>query len=314
MPSSSAGLAPVGRHPRAPERDGRRVRWRRIWDREAASAYRFLLVPLLLLALVKLYPFVYNFVLSVTRDSFGGDLGFVGLDNYRNTLSQQATVNALRNSIYLTALVVPLGTLLALFVALAANERTRFRAWIRLGFVLPMVTSVVVGSMVWGLILLPRGGLLNTALQTQGLNWLATPNLAMPAVAVVILWGAIGLNMLVFLAALQDIDTEVIDAAIVDGASYAQRIRYVVIPWIRPVLLFVVATLTITVFRSFGVIFVLTQGGPVQRTNTLVWEVYLNAFSYLRFNEAAAISGIMVSTILLLTTVYLRAIRRTEAS
>lgn len=314
MPSSSTGLAPVRRHVRTPERDGRRVRWRRIWDGQAASAYRFLLVPLLLLTLVKLYPFVYNFVLSVTRDSFGGDLGFVGLDNYRNTLSQQATVNALRNSIYLTALVVPLGTLLALLVALAANERTRFRAWIRLGFVLPMVTSVVVGSMVWGLILLPRGGLLNTVLQTQGLNWLATPNLAMPAVAVVILWGAIGLNMLVFLAALQDIDTEVIDAAIVDGASYAQRIRYVVIPWIRPVLLFVVATLTITVFRSFGVIFVLTQGGPVQRTNTFVWEVYLNAFSYLRFNEAAAISGIMVITILLLTAVYLRAIRRTEAS
>lgn len=280
----------------------------RVWHSEAASGYRFILLPLLLLALIKIYPFVYNFVLSVTDET----LTFVGLAQFERILATESTVNALRNTIYLTALVVPLGTVLSLVAAIAVNERFRFRAVIRLGFVLPMVTSIVVGSMVWELILLPRGGLLNSVIGTQGVHWLQTPNLAMPAVAVVIIWSAVGLNMLVFLAALQDIDQDLIGAAIVDGASYIQRIWYVIIPSIKNVVLFVVATLTIMVFRSFGVIYVLTQGGPVQRTNTLVWEAYLSAFSYLRFNEAAAMAVLMVLVILLITAVYFRALRSSQ--
>jgi ABC-type sugar transport system permease subunit len=278
------------------------------WHSEAASGYRFILLPLLLLALIKVYPFVYNFVLSVTDET----LTFVGLAQFERILATESTVNALRNTIYLTALVVPLGTVLSLVAAIAVNERFRFRAVIRLGFILPMVTSIVVGSMVWELILLPRGGLLNSVIGTQGVHWLQTPNLAMPAVAVVITWSAVGLNMLVFLAALQDIDQDLVGAAIVDGASYIQRIWYVIIPSIKNVVLFVVATLTIMVFRSFGVIYVLTQGGPVQRTNTLVWEAYLSAFSYLRFNEAAAMAVLMVLVILLITAVYFRALRSSQ--
>jgi multiple sugar transport system permease protein len=278
------------------------------WRSEAASGYRFILLPFLLLALIKIYPFVYNFVLSVTDET----LAFVGIAQFERILGTQTTVNALRNTVYLTALVVPIGTLLSLFAAIAVNERFRFRPVIRLGFVLPMVTSIVVGSMVWELILLPRGGLLNSVLGTEGVNWLQTPNLAMPAVAAVIIWSAVGLNMLVFLAALQDIDRDLIGAAIVDGATYVQRIWYVILPSIKNVMLFVVATLTIMVFRSFGVIFVLTQGGPVQRTNTLVWEAYLSAFSYLRFNEAAAMAVLMVVVILLITAAYFRALRSND--
>lgn len=278
------------------------------WRSEAASGYRFILVPFLLLALIKIYPFIYNFILSVTDET----LSFVGTAQFEHVLGTETTINALRNTVYLTALVVPAGTVLSLLAAIAVNERFRFRSMVRLGFVLPMVTSIVVGSMVWELILLPRGGLLNSVLGTEGINWLQTPDLAMPAVAVVLIWSAVGLNMLVFLAALQDVDDDLIGAAIVDGASYVQRIWHVILPSIKNVMLFVVATLTIMVFRSFGVIFVLTQGGPVQRTNTLVWEVYLSAFSYLRFNEAAAMAVLMVVVILVITAAYFRALRSNE--
>lgn len=274
-----------------------------------ASAYRFIALPIVLLTLIKLYPFAYNFVLSVTGGAFSGDLTFAGLSHFSSILQSPTTINALRNTIYLTALVVPLGTVVALVAALAVNERFRLRGLVRLGFVLPMVTSIVVASMVWDLILLPRGGLLNSVLGIQGTNWLQTPDLAMPAVSGVVIWLVVGLNMLVFLAALQDVDPDLIGAAMVDGASYMQRIRSVILPSITHVTLFVVATMTITVFRSFGVIFVLTQGGPVQRTNTLVWEAYLSAFSYLKFNEAAAITVLMVLVILVLTLLYLWALR-----
>lgn len=278
------------------------------WRSEAASGYRFILIPFLLLVVIKLWPFIYNIVLSVTDENGA----FVGTAQFERVLGSETTINALRNTIYLTALVVPLGTFLALVAAIAVNEKFWFRGWVRLGFVLPMVTSIVIGSMIWELILLPRGGLLNNVLGTTGLNWLQEPDLAMLAVAAVIIWSAVGLNMLVFLAALQDIDEDLLSAATLDGASYIQRIWHVVLPSIRNVMLFVVATLTIMVFRSFGVIFVLTQGGPVQRTNTLVWEVYLAAFSYLRFNEAAAMAMLMVGVILLITIAYFWALRSKE--
>jgi len=317
MPSSDPGaqtdsgsrtaLAQSGiQNPRSPSRP---ARLRSVWRGEAASGYRFIAVPLILLVFIKLYPFAFNFFLSVTEGAFTGGSRFVGLAHFERILTSATTINAFKNTIYMTALVVPLGTILSLVAALAVNERFRLRGVVRLGFVLPMATSVVVASMVWELILLPQGGLLNTVLGSGGTNWLQTPNLAMPAVSAVVVWLVVGLNMLVFLAALQDVDQELIGSAMVDGASYLQRMRHVTLPSIKHVTLFVVATLTITVFRSFGVIFVLTQGGPVQRTNTLVWEAYLSAFSYLKFNEAAAISVLMVVVILVLTLIYIRAIR-----
>lgn len=291
--------------PQAPAGRPVRERLARVWRGEAASGLRFIAIPVGLLLLIKIYPFLYNLVLAVTDEN----LGFVGSRQFEQVLASQTTVNALRNTVYLTALVVPVATVLALLSAVAVNERFRLRGLVRLGLVLPMVTSLVVGSMIWELILLPQGGLLNTLAGTQGVNWLQTPDLAMLAVAVVIIWSAVGLNMLVFLAALQDVDQELVAAATVDGAGYLQRVWHVVLPSIRHVMFFVVATLTIMVFRSFGVIFVLTQGGPVQRTNTLVWEVYLAAFSYLRFNEAAAMAVLMVAVIVAITVGYFRALR-----
>ena len=283
--------------------------FKRLWDKEWLSAYRFLVVPLSVLILIKLYPFAYNFVLSLTDGGFLDPLTFVGLEHFRELAGDQTIRNATYNTLYLTALVVPLGTALSLGAAVVVNERFPGRAVVRLGYVLPMVTSVVVGSMVWELIYLPRGGLFNTIAGTQGVDWLQTPHLALPSVALVILWSTVGLNVLVFLASLQDISPDLLDSAAIDGANRLQQFIYVTLPGIRRTLLFVVATLTIVVFRSFGVIFVLTQGGPVQRTNTLVWEVYLNAFSYLRFNRAAALSVVMVVIILVITFFYFRFLR-----
>jgi ABC-type sugar transport system permease subunit len=291
----------------SPSRPG--AAFKRVWDKEWLSAYRFLALPLGVLVFIKLYPFAYNFVLSLTDGGFLDPLTFVGLSHFRELVDDQTIRNATYNTLYLAALVVPLGTAMSLGAAVVVNDRFPGRAMVRLGFVLPMVTSVVVGSMVWELIYLPRGGLLNTVAGTQGVDWLQNPNLALPSVALVILWSTVGLNVLVFLASLQDVSPALLDSAAIDGANRFQQFIHVILPGIKRTLLFVVATLTIVVFRSFGVIFVLTQGGPVQRTNTLVWEVYLNAFSYLRFNRAAALSVVMVLIILVITFFYFRILR-----
>ena len=123
----------------------------------------------------------------------------------------------------------------------------------------------------------------------------------MISLIIITLWGGIGGNMVIFLAGMQGIPGELYEAAEIDGANWWESFFYITIPMLSPVTLFVVVTYTIAIFRSFGLIFLLTQGGPSLSTNTLVWEIYQTAFGYLRFGLGAAISVVLLLTIFLLS-------------
>jgi len=178
-----------------------------------------------------------------------------------------------------------------------------------------VVTSVVVSALVWKWIFNPQLGILNYALGLVGIpgqQWLYDPRLALPSLIIVSLWSGLGANMVIFLAGLQDVPEELYEAARIDGAKSWQIFAFITVPMLRPVTLFVVVTYTIAIFRSFGLIFILTQGGPLLTTNTLVWEVYMNAFGYLRLGRAGAISMVLLLTILLITIVNFRLLREEE--
>src|SRR5690606_21458236 len=169
---------------------------------------------------------------------------------------------------------------------------------------LPAVTSVAASALVWKWIMNPQGGLANRFLDSiglSGLGWLTDPSTAMFSLIIIALWGSVGGNMVIFLAGLQGIPSELYEAAQIDGAKAWQTFFYVTVPMLSPVTLFVVVTYTIAIFRSFGLIFMLTQGGPSLATTTMVWEIYQTAFGYLRFGLGAAISVILLLTILLLS-------------
>jgi multiple sugar transport system permease protein len=295
------------------------VGWRQRVDRwlgsEWFTAYTFLLIPLLLFIAIKFYPVFYNLFLSFTNYDLFSPMKFVGVANYQWTFSSEVTLKAIRNTVLFTLGTVPIGTALALLIAVLLDQPIRGRIVFRTIYYLPVVTSVVVSALVWKWIFNPQLGILNYALGLVGIpgqQWLYDPRLALPSLIIVSLWSGLGANMVIFLAGLQDVPEELYEAARIDGAKSWQIFAFITVPMLRPVTLFVVVTYTIAIFRSFGLIFILTQGGPLLTTNTLVWEVYMNAFGYLRLGRAGAISMVLLLTILLITIVNFRLLREEE--
>ena len=287
-------------------------RWQRFVSGETFTAYLFLIIPLFILFFIKIYPVFYNVFLSFTNYDLFSPLKFVGLKNYQDVFSQEVNLKAIRNTLLFAVGAVPIGTSLALIVAGLLNQPIRGRILFRFLFYLPVITSVVVSAMIWRWIYSPQFGLLNFALGFFGIppqSWLNNPSLALPSLVIITIWGALGGHMIIFLAALQDIPNELREAAAIDGAKGWQTFLYVIVPLLRPVILFVVVTYSIGIFRNFGLIFLLTQGGPQNTTNTLVWEVYQNAFGYLRFGRASALAMILLFTIFLITMLNFRLLR-----
>ena len=276
----------------------------RILDSDGFTAFLFLFVPLLILVALKFYPIVFNLVISFTNYDLSPNLRFVGVRNYQEIFTNDVYLKAIRNTLFYVIGTVPLGTFLSLSIAALLDQSIRGRVFFRTAFYLPVVTSVAATALVWRWIMNPQGGLANTALASVGLptlGWLTDPNTAMLSLVLITLWGRLGGNMVIFLAGMQGIPGELYEAAEIDGAHGWQSFFYITIPMLSPVTIFVVVTYTIAIFRSFGLIFMLTQGGPSLSTNTLVWEVYQAAFGYLRFGLGAAISVVLLLTILLLS-------------
>ena len=261
-----------------------RGRLYRITNSQAFVAFLFLLIPVLLLAALKIWPVFYNLYLSFTRYELFEPPRFVGMKNYNYVFSNSVT----RQSIFNTLLFHHRSG--AHRHGAGADHRQAAGSihprprLLRTLYYLPVVSSVVVSAMIWRWIYSPQHGLLNYFLGLVGIppqNWLNDPNLALISLVIVTIWGSIGSNMIIFLAGLQDIPSDIIEAARVDGANPLQNFLFITVPLMRPVILFVVVTFTISIFRNFGLIFMLTQGGPFNRTNTMVWEVYQNVFGYL---------------------------------
>ena len=289
------------------------ARLRRYLSRqEVQTAYAFLAIPMLLLLLIKVYPVVYNLYLSFTTYELAGPPRWVGLKNYAWVLTARVNQRALVNTILYAVGAVPLGTALALLVAVLLNRPLRGRLLYRVLYYLPVVTSAVVVAMVWRLIYNPQSGLLNALLGAIGLpaqKFLSSEQQALPCLIVVMIWGALGYNMVIYLAGLQDIPPELYEAARIDGASDVQYFWHVTLPLLNPVTLFIVVSSAVGVFRSFSIVYMMTQGGPNYATTNLVWEVYTNAFSFLRFGRAAAISITLLVIVLAISLLQFRLIR-----
>ena len=268
------------------------------------TAWVFLIIPLILLFMTKFYPIFYNFVISFSNYDLSPNFRWIGLKNYEEIFSNQVLIKSVWNTLLFTLGVVPIGTVLALVIAALLNQKILGRVLFRTLYYLPGVTAVTAVALVWRWIFNPQNGLINQGLDVFGITgpgWLTEPSTALISIIIIQLWSSIGGNMVVFLAGLQGIPSELYEAAQIDGAKDWQSFLYITVPMLSPVTLFVVVTYTIAVFRSFGLTFLLTQGGPSYSTTTLVWEIYETAFGYLRFGLGAAISVVLLLTILLIS-------------
>ena len=286
--------------------------------REDLTGWAFAAPFVILFGVFLAFPILASFILSFT--SFGlRDLAnpigttFVGLKNYIDLLGDPKFWTSLLNTFYFVVVGVPLTLALGLLIANALNRGvTRFRTAFRVGYYLPVITSIVAIAVVWRFLLNPDVGLVNMLLGAVGINgpaWLADPVLAMPSIVAMAVWRNLGFAMVVFLAGLQAIPAALYEAASIDGAGRWQAFRFVTIPMLRPTILFMTVITTIGYLQLFEEPFVMTDGGPLDKTLSVTMYMYQQGFKFFHQGYASALAYVLfviVATIAFLQFKFLR--------
>ena len=288
---------------------------------ESRSGWAFVTPALLLIGVFFAIPVAGAFVLSFTDfDIYSiGDFGstrFVGLKNYHDLATNPVFWIALRNTLYFVVVGGPLSVAASLGAALLVNSKlASFKPFFRSAFFAPWVTTLVAVALVWRYIYHPQYGLLNSALHQVGIgpiDWLGDPQWSMPAIILLSVWKNFGYNMLVFLAGLSSIPEELYEAAALDGAGAWSRFVHVTMPGLAPIFLFVSVLTMVNNFQIFAEPYVMTQGGPLKSTTTLVLLMYEQGFRWWRLGLAAAIAVVLFLLTLGGTLLQLRIRRSTQ--
>jgi len=270
---------------------------------QARTAWAFIAPALGLFGVFFVVPVVAGLLLSLTDfDLYAigapASARFVGLTNYAQTLANPAFWKALRNTLYFVVAGAPLSVCVSLVAALLLNAKlVRLRSLFRTIYFTPVVTTLVAVAIVWRYLYHPRYGLLNHLLGGLGLgpvDWLGNPQWAMPAIILLSVWKNFGYNMLIFVAGLQSIPEELYEAAALDGASPWRRFVHVTLPGLAPTFLFVGVTTMIGYFQLFAEPYVMTQGGPLRATTSVVLMMYEEGFRWWRMGAAAAIAFLLL--------------------
>lgn len=281
--------------------------WQRLW--KARYGYLFIAPGYLAFALFVFVPLLTAIGLALFRAN-PVTRTWVGLGNFEALLTNKVFLRVFGNTIKYVVIIVPIVVVLALFIALLVwSLPSWLQSLFRGGFYLPSVTGGVIMSVVWLWIFNPTFGLLNYVLSLLGVEpvlWLASMKTALLSVCIVVVTWGVGQPLIIFLAALGGISTEVLDAALVDGANRVQRAIYVTIPLLRPAILFVVATHTIGVFQIWEAIYMLTRGGPSNASASIVYRIYDTAFIYGKYGLASAMGVILMLIIMAVTFIQLR--------
>jgi len=275
--------------------------------------YALVLPSLLVFGTFIFYPFVKNFWLALYRTPPFPNLprSWVGLSQYRSVLTSQLFTNSFRVTVEFVVLTVPLGIALGLALAVLAHQRLRGISVFRTIFSSTVVTSVAVASLISLTLLNPQIGLLNYWLgRTGSLSPLDDPKWALVAVAGVTIWQNLGLSFIIMSAGLQAVPDDLLEAARVDGAGTWSRFRNVTLPMLSPTLFFATIVGSILAFHSFGQIDLLTQGGPADHTNVLVYAIYKTVFQENNDGKAAVLAIALFAITLVLTMVQLRLLER----
>ncbi|RNL50048.1 carbohydrate ABC transporter permease [Arthrobacter oryzae] len=255
-------------------------------------------------------PVLATFALSMTDYDIFNAPRWIGIDNYIAIVQDPVFLQATWNTIVYTFWTVPVSMAIALVVAVALNQGLRLQKWYRTAFFLPHVTATVAIAMVWLLIFNPQQGLLNGMLSVLGIPgqaWLANPDLALGSVVVVGAWHGIGIKMLIYIAALQNIDESLYEAASVDGASVVRKFFAITLPMLKPATFFVLVISIIGAFQVFDQIYVLTDGGPANSTTMMTYEIYRSAFQEFQMGMASAQSVVLFAFLLVMTLISRRA-------
>jgi multiple sugar transport system permease protein len=295
----------------------RKFFWRAWRER---SAYLFLAPGVLIFSVFTLAALIFAFYLTFHRWSIIEPAKpYVGLTNYDDMVHDERFLQSVLNTIYFTGASVPITMVIGLGLALLLNQPIRGRAIFRTAYYLPVVTPFVVSALLWKWLYNGQFGLFNYYMMKghiidQPLLWLSDKDLAMPAVVLMTVWSGVGFSMVVYLAGLQAIPGDLYESAKMDGASAWKRIWYITIPMLRPTTLFLLVIGIIGSLQVFTQIFVMTSGGPVNKTTTMVYYMYLWAFKYYDMGYASTLAFALFAMLLVFTALQLRLFRGGDGS
>ncbi|MCV3297124.1 carbohydrate ABC transporter permease [Oenococcus kitaharae] len=279
------------------------------------TPYTFVGPAIVLLLFFSLIPILIALFISFTNLNITGlgdwsSIKFIGLSNFINLFSDMTFLQSVSNTIYYVVIGVPLVVVLSLGAALMINYgQNKFFKLMRLIFYTPSITNTVAVAVVWTYMYNPNNGLINELLSKigiPGLQWLNDPVTAKISLVILALWKGIGLNMLIFLAALQGIPKSLYEAAELDGANRWEQTKHITLPSLSFSIFFVLVTTLIGWFQFFDEPFVMTQGGPLNSTNSVALFVYQNGFQNSNFGYAAAASFVMFVAIIAATSIQFR--------
>ncbi|HEX5858583.1 MAG TPA: sugar ABC transporter permease [Microbacterium sp.] len=291
-------------------------RFRSIRGRETWAGLGMIAPAAVLLVLFLIIPVILAFALSFTNARLisPNPPRFVGADNFVRAFTDPVFLQSVGNTFVFALVVVPVQAAFALLLAVLVNRTLRGVTIFRVIFFIPVVTSIVVVSILWKF-MYQENGLINSMINTlsfgawEGTDWLNNPSTALGAIIVLSIWQAVGFHMIIWLSGLQTIPEELYEAARMDGASHWQQFRNVTWPGLRPTMVFVLVTITIQALGLFVQIDVMTQGGPVNATSTIVYYAVRKGYEQQEIGYAAAISLIFFVAVLIIALIQRRLTR-----
>jgi len=269
---------------------------------ESSAAFIFILPAMLGILIFIIIPIICSFGLSFAKWDLLNPISFAGLDNYKELFSSDLFYKILTNTIVFALATSLFGVIIPLILASILNSKIRGSEFYKTAYFLPFITPMVVIGIVWAWIFDPNIGFISQVLNIH-INWLYDSKFAMPALIIVSVWKLIGYNMIIFLSSLSAISQSYFEAAKIDGANSLQIFKNVTVPLLSPTIFFVVIVTSISSFQVFDLIYLMTQGGPFDSTNVLVYDIYKNAFEYFNVGRASATAYVLFAIILVLTLI-----------
>jgi multiple sugar transport system permease protein len=266
------------------------------------AGWIFILPALIGTLIFIIIPVICSFGLSFSKWDLLNPIQFVGFKNYTQIFSEALFYKIFTNTIVFALATSILGVIIPLILASILNSKIRGSEFYKTAYFMPFITPMVVIGIIWAWIFDPNIGFLNQVLHTH-INWLYDSKYAMSALILVSVWKLIGYNMIIFLSSLSGISQSMFEAAKIDGANSFQTFKNVTIPLLSPTIFFVIIITAISSFQVFDLIYLMTQGGPFDSTNVLVYAIYKNAFEYFNVGKASAIAYVLFLVILILTLI-----------
>lgn len=284
-------------------------------SRDGLTGWLFALPILVFVAAMVYVPLISALAISFT--SWNGleplsEARFIGLTQYQEAIGDGQVLGALRNTVLYSVIVVTSGVVFGLLLSIAVNSIRRGSGFVRGIYFLPYMLPMTAMALLWGLLYQPAYGLINQTLQAVGLptsQWIYSTTMALPSIAFMVIWKTLGWYMIIFLAGLNAIPSEYYEAAEIDGAGSWAQFWNITIPLIKPTLLFMLVVGIIDSMQVFTPVFVLTQGGPLDVTDTSVFRMYFSAFRTMRFSYSCVQAMLLFVVMLVITLLQLRIFR-----